>query len=88
MYSAIFSSPEIYSCQVQRLMKRTKQLAELYKEKELLLSQRNCETNLAGDLDSLISQIENTEDYKVISSVGSLVEGLENKNKYAECALW
>ena len=88
MYSAIFSSPEIYSCQVQRLMKRTKQLAELYKEKELLLSQRNCETNLAGDLDSLISQIENTEDYKVISSVDSLVEGLENKNKYAECTLW
>src|SRR3989339_2134524 len=85
MYSAIFSSPEIYSCQVQRLMKRTKQLAELYKEKELLLSQRNCETNLAGDLDSLISQIENAEDYKVISSVDSLVEGLENKNKYAEC---
>jgi len=88
MYSAIFSDKEIYECQVKRLMKRTKQLAELYKGKELLLSQRNCKTNLGTDLDLLISQIGNAEDYKLIGNIADLVEDIKDKNKYAECELW
>lgn len=88
MYAAIFSDKEIYECQVKRLMKRTKQLAELYKEKELLLSQENCRTNLAVDLDLLISRLESAEDYKVITGVADLTEDIKNKNEYAECALW
>ncbi|MDP2673208.1 MAG: hypothetical protein Q8O84_05330 [Nanoarchaeota archaeon] len=88
MYAAIFSDKEIYECQVERLMKRTKQLAELYKEKELLISQKNCETSLGTDLDLLINQIGNAKDYKIINKVADLVEEIEDKNKYAECELW
>ncbi|MEK6844924.1 MAG: hypothetical protein AABX44_01580, partial [Nanoarchaeota archaeon] len=88
MYAAIFSDKEIYECQVKRLMKRTKQLAELYKEKELLLSQRNCPGELAVDLDLLISNLENAKDYKVIQDVSDLVEEIKKKNEYTKCALW
>ena len=88
MYAAIFSDKEIYECQVERLMKRAKQLAELYKEKELLLSQKNCAGELAVDLDLLISRLENAEDYRVINDVADLVEEIKNKNEYTECALW
>ena len=88
MYAAIFSDKEIYECQVERLMKRAKQLAELYKEKELLLSQKNCAGELAVDLDLLISSLENAEDYRVINDVADLVEEIKNKNEYTECALW
>jgi len=88
MYAAIFSDKEIYECQVERLMKRTKQLAELYEEKELLVSQKNCAGELAVDLDLLISSLENAKNYKVINSVSDLVEDIQNKNKYMECALW
>ncbi|MEK6823589.1 MAG: hypothetical protein AABY06_01010 [Nanoarchaeota archaeon] len=87
MYAAIFSDQKIYECQVERLMKRTKQLAEIYKEKELIVSQKNCVSNLAGDLDLLISSLENANDYKIINSVSDLVEDIKNKNKYSSC-LW
>ncbi len=87
MYGAIFSEPEIYKCQVERLMKRTKQLAEIYLEKELLVSQKNCESNLAGDLNSLIGSLENAKDYRIINSVSDLVEDIKEKNNYNEC-LW
>src|SRR3990167_9332942 len=69
MYAAIFSDKEIYECQVKRLMKRTKQLAELYKEKELLVSQKNCAGELAVDLDLLMGNLENAKDYKIINDV-------------------
>src|SRR3990167_4782614 len=69
MYAAIFSDKEIYECQFKRLMKRTKQLAELYKEKELLVSQKNCAGELAVDLDLLIGNLENAKDYKIINDV-------------------
>lgn len=88
MYAGIFSDKGIYECQVQRLLKRTKQLAELYKEKELLLSQRNCEISLGTDLDLLINQIGNAEDYKIIRDIAGLVEDIKDKNKYSECELW
>ena len=88
MYAAIFSDKEIYECQVKRLMKRTKSLAEIYKEKELIVSQKNCESDLAGDLDLLISNLDNAEDYKIISAVSNLVEEIKNKNKNSRCELW
>ncbi len=87
MYAAIFSSPEIYKCQVQRLMKRTKSLAEIYLEKELIVSQKNCDSALAGDLNLLISSLEKSKDYKIIDSVSGLVENIKDKNDYNEC-LW
>ncbi len=88
MYAAIFSDKKIYECQVERLMKRTKQLAEIYLKKELIVSQKNCNSNLAGDLNLLISSLENAKDYKVINNVAELVEDIKNKNKYTSCALW
>ena len=88
MYAAIFSDKEIYECQVERLMKRTKQLAELYKEKDLLMSQRNCKSDLAVDLDLLISNLENAQDYEIIKNVAYLIDGIKNKNEYTECKLW
>lgn len=87
MYAAIFSSQEIYSCQVERLMKRTKQLAEIYSEKELIVSQKNCNSDLSGDLNLLISSLENAKDYKIINNIADLVEDIKNKNEYSEC-LW
>ncbi len=87
MYGAIFSEPEIYKCQVERLMKRAGSLAEIYLEKELIVSQKNCESNLAGDLNSLISSLENVKDYRIINRVAELVNRIKEKNNYNEC-LW
>src|SRR3989338_4082155 len=73
MYAAIFSDKEIYECQVERLMKRTKHLLNLYLKKEILV-QKNCKSDLGSDLDLFISILENAKDYKVINEVSELVE--------------
>lgn len=86
MYGAIFSDKEIYECQVQRLMKRTSQLAKIYREKEFLV-QKNCQSNLITDLDLLISSLENAKNYGIISEVSELVEDIKDKNEYSGC-LW
>lgn len=87
MYAVIFSEPEIYKCQVERLMKRTKTLAEIYLDKSLIVSQKNCESNLGGDLDLLINNLENAEDYEAINAAADLVGKIKEKNNYNEC-LW
>jgi hypothetical protein len=85
MYAAIFSDKDVYDCQVQRLAKRTKELAVLYKEKALLLTQRGCETNLEGELDGLISQLDLTSSSELS---GINVENIKSMNDNSRCPLW
>lgn len=86
MYSAIFSDKEIYECQVQRLMKRMRSLAELYEEKSLLMKERGCDSGLGEDLDSL-GKIE-LKSSSELSDINDFAEEIQNKNKYSECRLW
>lgn len=80
MYAAIFSDKENYDCQIQRLLKRTKKLAELYKEKTSLM---DCDSGLEEDLNSL-SQIDEKEK---ISTFSDSVKALSNENR-GVCELW
>lgn len=89
MYAAIFSNPEAYECQFKRLMMRWEQLALIYGEKEGIISQEGCTSNIRTDLIILgsgISGIRNSFDLNP-----ELIEGineLENKNEIANCKLW
>lgn len=83
MYAAIFSDKENYDCQIQRLLKRTKILAELYNEKISLENQRGCNNGLSEELNSLI----NTETSR-ISDLDYLVNKIKNENENSECRLW
>jgi len=40
MYAAIFSDPDVYECQIERLMKRASSLALIYRQKALTMSAR------------------------------------------------
>ncbi len=42
LYAAIFSKPDIYDCQIKRLMNRALNIAKLYEEKSVFLGQRGC----------------------------------------------
>ena len=42
LYAAIFSKPELYDCQIKRLMKRALNIAKLYKDKSGFLEIRGC----------------------------------------------
>jgi len=89
MYAAIFSEVENYECQVQRLMQRTAQLAELYKEKENIISNQGCEKRLSSDLTNLISLTEKLDSSADLKGIWDLAENIQLKNERAQqCRLW
>jgi len=86
MYAAIFTDPEIYECQLKRLMKRTGHLALLYKDKASFISRKGCYSNLnLLALSNFANSLENSQD---IESMVSLVEDIKDKNDLADCKLW
>jgi len=59
MYAAIFSSPENYECVVNRLIKKTEILADVYYDKSVFLSVRGCNTGLENEIKQLESLSKN-----------------------------
>lgn len=86
MYAAIFSDKELYECQVQRLIKRTRELASLYNEKAILMSQRNCKSDLVDDL-AWLKNLE-IKDSSELPNLDYTIEAIASKNKYSYCKLW
>lgn len=86
MYAGIFSTPEIYECQIKRLMRRLEILSMIYNEKAIALSGKGCFVkanpfSLASSADSL----ENSED---LMRVKNLAGFLDKDNKLSQCELW
>lgn len=89
MYSAIFSDEDVYDCQLQRLMKRVEQLAQIYRDKEKFISQRGCNSNLEGDLVQLGSSAKNLESSSNIGYVWNFAKEVEEKNELnSQCKLF
>jgi len=85
MYAAIFSNPELYECQIIRLMKRLSQLAEIYSEKAVFISEK-CDSNL--NLAGLINSANSLTNSIELRSMGVLVDDIKNNNDNAMCSLW
>lgn len=74
MYASIFSDPEIYECNVERLMKRIQQLAYLYRDEVSFISTRGC-----GDaMSSSVVQLATIAQGGDSSSLGLLAQAAEN----------
>ncbi len=50
IYAAIFSSPEIYKCNVERLMAKLNQLGYIYIDKIKIIERKNCRSNVENKL--------------------------------------
>ncbi len=88
MYAAIFSEPEVYECQVKRLMQRVKELSLIYMDKEDFVIGK-CDFGISDDLTELKEFAEGfSESEEILNSV-SIVEKLDDKN-FAQgvCANW
>lgn len=59
IYAAIFSSHEIYECNIKRLANKINELAKVYKNKIVILRSKECNTVIDNDLDSIIAASEN-----------------------------
>lgn len=91
IYGAIFSEPEVYECQVKRLMKRTSELALLYNAKSGIIASKaeGCSSDLQADLKNLATisgELKNSEELR---NIYFLAQELENKHKkITTCKLW
>jgi len=91
IYGAIFSEPEVYECQVKRLMKRTSELALLYNAKSELIAAESegCSSELQGDLEALAIQSASLTSTSELGAINFWAEDLgERQRQMTECKLW
>jgi len=87
IYAAIFSDPDIYYCNVQRLLYRGSKIAEIYALKGDLMNARGCSTNLIPDMTAFSSVLKNTKPENIIAIV-PVAEDLRTKAEREECGIW
>jgi len=89
-YGAIFSSKEIYECNVRRLMKRLFQQSLIYQDEANFISSK-CGSLPVPELISLRTQAKNLADSGELGDLLILKQTADNVNKQneiAECSLW
>ena len=88
MYAAVFADKEVYECQLKRLMQRVGNLASVYKDKAVFISQTvGCHSNL--NLLGLRDLANDLESSNNLVSISYIVEDIKNKNEAnSECRLW
>ena len=94
MYAAIFADPDVYECQLKRLMQRVKELSSIYLDKAISVNQGGCNLDINTDLIEFNRLAGNFVDSKDSDSgnilgFSSIVEDLEDKNDAGgACGLW
>ncbi len=86
LYGAIFSSPEVYNCNVKRLKMRTVRLASVYKDEIKILERASCNSQLDAPLTGLIALASG--DSENLALLQDTAEEIENVNSAAECRLF
>lgn len=87
MYAAIFSDKSVYECQINRLLMRVKELSKIYLNKEQIIAEKGCDTNLGEDLTKL-SDMENLKGSKELENLKEIIDTIEEKNNARGCLLW
>lgn len=87
LYPAIFSTKEIYECNLKRILYRNHLLSSIYLEKEKLMDSRGCSSELTHDLIFLkeSSFERNLERLKELYLESKLIKEKEEKQN---CRLW
>jgi hypothetical protein len=87
LYAGIFSSREIYECNVKRLMKRLVQQALLYKDEASFLADKCASLPFVGLLQmaNAAKTLEKPEDLLLVRQIA---EQVDKQNEAAECDLW
>ncbi len=88
MYAAIFSTPEVYECQVVRLMKRLDALAKIYTDTANSVSAQGCATNVRADLLILSTSARSVESSSQLPLITLLSKKLSEVHDAAQCRLW
>jgi len=87
IYGAIFSSKEVYECNVKRLMKRLRQQALLYKDEASFISSKCGSLPVSGFL-QIINLAKNFDKSEDLLAIRKTAKEVDEQNDVAECNLW
>jgi hypothetical protein len=88
VWAGIFSDPDIYECQLKRLMKRASSLSSLYQEKSILLNGKGCTSSLTGSLESLSQAARLYNSSSDLAQVSLLSQSLGGENDKLSCPVF
>lgn len=88
LYAAIFSSKEIYECQVSRLISRTSELANIYTRKQNLISVNGCESSILSNLVEFQNSLNGFESSESLDSIEKIANEIDIQNEMGVCKLW
>lgn len=94
LYATLFSSPELYECNLKRLASRASIQRELYIEKDKALKQKQCYSLFSlGPLSNSFNDLKtakmtDADIGEIFSTIKANSELLNNQNRGADCALY
>ena len=88
MFGAIFAEQDLYECQVNRLMLRAANLANLYLDKSKFISSKECTSGLERELIQLKNSASTFKTNKNFALIKQIADDLEEKHFDAVCKLW
>jgi len=88
IYAALFSSPEVYECNVKRLMSRLVNLCAIHKDKIEILEKKECSSTLDTHLTELSTLAGNLKSSQGLADVKDEADEIDNINEAATCKLY
>lgn len=88
VYGAIFSSKDVYECQVERLMKRTSELSKLYSLKSDYVGAKGCESSSLSVELAMYSNLTQINNSASLREIASMADDLERTNENLKCKLF
>ena len=90
MYAAIFSDPDVYECQIERLMKRAGSLSLIYKQKAAVMSARSegCGSALEENFAEYSQIALNINQSKSMGNILTSSETLKEANDAVSCKMF
>jgi len=86
LYAAIFSSPEIYECNLKRLMNKFNELGLIYIDKIAIIQRKGCSSNLETELRALMDSAKTLSSSKEIIRLTNFAKDIDKINQATESA--
>jgi len=87
IYAAIFSSPEIYECNLKRLKNKFNELVKIYLTKIEIVERKGCTSNIGDKLASMNSTLDSSKEIILLSKQAEEID-LINKGAKSGCKLY
>ena len=88
MYAAIFSSPDVYECNVKRLMLRLVNLCLVYRDEIKILESKRCGSVIDSQLIEMINLAGNLKSSQNLLLIKEKADEIQRINEAAVCKLW